>query len=176
MKGALFLAMSLIGGAAVVAWKVPQITEKLPFLKPAPKKVLSVEEQRRECLEARRSPRHLLGEEVVRSHRHVACRLWIGNRLDRRGVERQDHHFHAVLVHLAQTVLLEVQQPLAEFLPVVAGDEARRVLQRLWNGEMLFQPDLSVHVVHSCDVVNTNMVGARRAPVQRKQGFALCVW
>ncbi len=103
--------------------------------------------QRREGLEAVRPAGHLLGEEVVGAHGDLHGLARVGNGLHGGRVEGQDHHLHAVGVHLAQAPLMDVQQAQAQLLPVVAGDETGRILQRLRNGEMFFQADLSLHVL-----------------------------
>ena len=66
----------------------------------AARQVRVLERQRGEALEALRAARDLLGEEVVGAARDLARLPGLGNRLHRRRVERQDHHLHAVRVHL----------------------------------------------------------------------------
>jgi hypothetical protein len=61
-------------------------------------------------------------------------------------IQRQHHHFHSVIVHLTQSVVLDIEQSAAQFFPVVTRDKAGRVLQRLGNGEMFFQPYLADHI------------------------------
>ena len=51
------------------------------------------------------------------------CR--IGNGLHRRRVERQQHHLDAVPVHLGDAPLLDVHDPVLDFLPDALGESSR---------------------------------------------------
>jgi hypothetical protein len=101
--------------------------------------------QRREAREAVRAAGHLLGQGVVGEARHFNRPLHVGDRLHGGRVERQDEQLHPVAVHEGQAFAGDIEQPGAPFRPQPVRQEAARILDRLRDGEMLFQPDLSVH-------------------------------
>ena len=88
---------------------------------------------------------HLLGEKIVGAARDLVGALRVEDRLDRRRVEREDHHLDAVPVHLGDAPLVEIDQPAAQLRPGVVGQEPLGIRQRVVGGEMLFQPDLALH-------------------------------
>ena len=110
------------------------------------RKLRVLQGQGREPAEAVRSAGDLFRQIVVGPARHIGGPRDLRDRLHRRRVQRQDHRFHAVGVHLAQSPLFQVGQPAGKFPPGLRRQEARRILQRVCNREMLFQPDLAVHV------------------------------
>src|SRR5882724_940696 len=101
--------------------------------------------ERGEPLEALGALRHLAREEIVCAARHIGGPPGIGNGLDGGRVEGQDHHLHAVAIHLGDAPLLQVHQPRLELRPGRVGEETFRIRKRVRNGEMLFEPNLALH-------------------------------
>src|SRR5258708_35501796 len=101
--------------------------------------------ERGERLEALGPLRHLAREEIVRAACGIRGFFGVGDRLDRGRIERQDHHLHAVAIHLGDAPLLEVHQPRLELRPRGVGEESFRIRKRIRNGEMLFEPNLALH-------------------------------
>ena len=66
---------------------------------------------------------HLLGQIVVGLAGDLVGLLGVGDRLDRRRVQRQDHHLHAELVHQAKPPAVQVEDALAHLGPDVVGKE-----------------------------------------------------
>ena len=104
-----------------------------------------LQRQRGQRLEAVRPLAHLLGEIVVGLARDLVGLLGIGDGLDRRRVQRQDHHLHAELVHQPQPPAMQVEDALAHLDPDVVGKESLGIVQRVVDREMLFEPDLALH-------------------------------
>jgi hypothetical protein len=102
-------------------------------------------------LEAPRALRYLAGEKVVGAAGDVGRAPRIRNGLDRRGVERQEHELHAAAVHLAQAVLLDVQDPLLKLGPDRVAEESLRIVERFGDREMLFQANLAFHAPTSLE-------------------------
>ncbi len=92
----------------------------------------------------------LVGEHVVGLARHRDGALDVVDRLDRRRVERQDHHFDAVFVHLGKAHVLDVDEPRPELLPDVRAEHLG-VAERCLDGEVLLERDLALHCVCSPD-------------------------
>ena len=67
--------------------------------------------QRGEGLEPVGTFRHLFGKIVVGAPGQFIGRLRIGDRLDRRGIEREDHRLDPARIHFAQALLVNVEQP-----------------------------------------------------------------
>ena len=65
-----------------------------------------------------------LGQRVVGAPRELGRLLRVGDRLDRRRIERQDHHLDAVLVHQAEALVVEVEQAVLQLRLVVGRHEA----------------------------------------------------
>ena len=105
--------------------------------------------QRRERPEAIGPLADHLGEEIVGLAGERVGLLGIGDGLDRRRVERQDHHLHAVLIHLAQAASIQIDQPAAKLLPDGVGEKSFRVIDGVVDREVLFEPDLALHGVLS---------------------------
>jgi len=86
-----------------------------------------------------------LRQKVIGAARDIGRLLRLPDRLDGRRVEREDHHLHAVRVHLAQAPLLHVDEARLELRPRAVGEESFRVRQRVGNGEVLLEANLSLH-------------------------------
>ena len=71
----------------------------------------------------------------------------IGDRLHRGRIEREQHHLDAVLVHLPQPLLLNVEQPIAQLLHTLSGRKPARILQRVLDSEMFLERNLALHDV-----------------------------
>ncbi len=52
-------------------------------------------------------------------------------------------------IHQLQARILNVEQAVLQFLPVVAGHETGRILKCFRDCEMLLESDLALHVVSS---------------------------
>jgi hypothetical protein len=87
----------------------------------------------------------VLREKIVGPAREPGRAFPVGDALNAWRVERQEHHLHAVSVHLGKTTLLHVQQPALEFWPVIIRHKASRVHQRFVCSEMLFESDFALH-------------------------------
>ena len=74
--------------------------------------------QRGKRLKPRRTFCDLLGEEIIGADRNLVGARDVGNGLNRRRVQRKDHHLDAVPVHLRQPLVLDVQQTILQFRPV----------------------------------------------------------
>ena len=92
---------------------------------------------------------HCVGQEIVRPLGHVDCAGGFRDRLNRGGVERQDHHRHPVRVHQREAPFVQVQQPAAQLWPVVQRHERARILQCIGGREVLFQANFPNH---GCEV------------------------
>src|SRR5262245_28281374 len=73
--------------------------------------------QRSESRKTARLLTNLTSERIVGLSCDINCALTIVNRLNRGSIERQDHHFDPVLVHLPQPCVLYVEQAMAEIFP-----------------------------------------------------------
>ena len=101
--------------------------------------------QRGKALETVGTLYHLLGEKIVGAAGDFIGALGVGNGLDGRRVKRQDHHFHAVFVHLAQALAVNVHQTITQFRPDAVGQKAVGILQRVVDGKVFFESDFSLH-------------------------------
>ena len=72
--------------------------------------------------------------------------LDVVDRLHRRRVQRQDHHFDAVLVHFAQARVLHVEQTWTEVVPHMCAEQLR-IGERGVDGDVFLKRDLALHVV-----------------------------
>src|SRR6185437_8418913 len=61
-------------------------------------------------------------------------------------VQRQDHHFDAVLIHLAQPRVLYIDQTMAQVGPYVRP-EYLRIAQRGFDGDVFLECDLALHEI-----------------------------
>ena len=100
------------------------------------RKIRILHRQRGKRLKARRAFCHLLGEEIIGPDRDLIGAGDVGNRLHRGRVQRQHHHLDAVPVHLRQPLVLDIQQAILQLRPIGVRDEARRIHQRVRDGEM----------------------------------------
>ena len=111
------------------------------------RKIRILHRQRGKSLKPRRALGDLLGEEIIGPDRNLIGARDVGNRLHGGRVQRQDHHLDAVPVHLRQPLVLDIQQALLQLRPIGVRDEARRIHQRVRDGEVFFECDLALHVV-----------------------------
>src|SRR3569833_2101101 len=72
--------------------------------------------------------------------------------LHRRRVERQDHHLDAMLVHLLQAKVLDVDEARPELVPYL-GAEHFRVAERGFYGEVFLKRDLALHDVPPAELL-----------------------
>ncbi len=96
-----------------------------------------LQRQRRQPLKALRALGNLFGQHVVGALRHLDGAPRFGDGLDGRGIEGQEHHLDAVLVHQSQPPVLDVGEPIFELGPMVGRHERLRLHHRLRNREVL---------------------------------------
>ncbi len=89
---------------------------------------------------------HLGGQGIVGLFCHRDRGLDVVDRLHRRRVQRQDHHFDAVLIHLAQAGVLHVDQAMAQFRPHMRAEHLR-IAERRFDGDVFLERDLALHGV-----------------------------
>lgn len=97
-------------------------------------------------------------QDVIGAARNLDRLLLVGNSLHRRRIQRQDHGFDAMRIHQLQARILNVEQAMLQFLPVITGHEPGRILKCFRDCEMLFESDLALHVISSenrCSVAAT---------------------
>ena len=108
----------------------------------------------RERLKAVGTLCNLFGQIVVGANRDFVRLSRVRDRLHRRGIERENHHLDALLVHLAQPLVLDVQQTLLELGPIAVRHETRGIHQRFRNCKMLLECDLALHRHSPCAFFN----------------------
>src|SRR5258708_39465009 len=99
-------------------------------------------------------PCNLLYQRIVRTACNLKCLRRLGDGLDRRSVERHDHHLYTVLVHLSKPAVRCLQETPFEFRPVLGWTKRCSILHCISYRKVLFQYDRILHtfslVVSSC--------------------------
>ena len=101
--------------------------------------------QRGQRLEPVRPLGDLLGQEIVRAARQAGRLGRVRDRLHRRGIERQQHHGDAVVIHLLQPGAMDVEQPVTQLVPHALVHESERLAHGFFEREVLFKYDLAIH-------------------------------
>jgi hypothetical protein len=71
---------------------------------------------------------NLLSKRIVRTACNLKCLRRLGDGLDRRSVERHDHHLYTVLVHLLKPAVRCLQETPFEFRPVLRWTKRGSIL------------------------------------------------
>ena len=101
--------------------------------------------QGRQGLKPIRPERYLLGQKVIGPLGNFNGFVARVEGLHGGCIERQNHHLHAMGIHFAQSAVLNVHEPCAQLLPYHVRQKAVGVLKGFRNGEMLFEPNFSLH-------------------------------
>ena len=88
---------------------------------------------------------HPFGQHIVGFHRDFIGPFAVRDRLYGGGVERQDHQFDAVLIHLVDPAAFDIHQAGRKLGPGRRRQESVGILQRVFDGVMLFERDFALH-------------------------------